>query len=76
MSAFDEYAAERRRIEALLREGYCITGIREDLDGARVSFATGGARVEKRAAELLLLTADARKLVTTLAREGLKPAAG
>ncbi|MBW4082140.1 hypothetical protein [Paenibacillus sp. S150] len=73
MSAYAEFDKERQEIDALLRQGFTITAIQEDLDGARVSF-TGGEQ-GKSPVELLLLTADARKYVTTLIFAGTKPAA-
>ncbi|ETT64402.1 hypothetical protein C173_21391 [Paenibacillus sp. FSL R7-277] len=64
MSAFAEFDRERQEIDNLTGLGYTVAGIYEDLDGARVTFIrrepAGGP------VELLLLTADARKHVTTL----------
>ncbi|MEK3880547.1 MULTISPECIES: hypothetical protein [unclassified Paenibacillus] len=64
MSAFAEFDRERQEIDNLVGLGYNVAGIYEDLDGARVTFIrrepAGGP------VELLLLTADARKHVTTL----------
>jgi hypothetical protein len=73
MSAFDEFEQERLAIDGLLQQGYRVTGITEDLDGAKVTFAPGSP--EQSPVELLLLTADARKHVTTLIFAGSKPAA-
>jgi len=73
MSAFEEFDKERQEIDSLMQQGYSVAGIVEDLDGARVTFIRrepGGAPVE-----LLLLTADARKHVTTLIFSGSTPAA-
>jgi hypothetical protein len=73
MSAYEEFDKERQEIDSLMQQGYTVAGIFEDLDGARVKFISsepGGAPVE-----LLLLTADARKHVTTLIFGGSKPAA-
>lgn len=64
MSAFVEFAREQQQIDDLLFKGYMITSIHEDLDGAHVKFIR--AEPAKSAVELLLLTADARKYVTTL----------
>lgn len=64
MSAFAEFAKEQQEVDGLLFKGYTIAGILEDLDGARIKFVR--AEPAKSAVELLLLTADARKYVTTL----------
>ncbi|WP_019914881.1 hypothetical protein [Paenibacillus sp. HW567] len=64
MSAFAEFDKERQEIDALLRQDYTITGIREGLDGAKVKFISSASGRDP--VELLLLTADARKHVTTL----------
>jgi len=64
MSAFTEYAKEQQEIDGLLFKGYTIASIQEDLDGARIKFVRG--EPAKSSVELLLLTADARKYVTTL----------
>ncbi|SEU12212.1 hypothetical protein [Paenibacillus sp. NFR01] len=61
MTAFDDFAKERAGIDALLDQGFTVAGMAEDLDGAAVTF-TGGTGVT---VELRLLTADARKYVTT-----------
>lgn len=73
MSAFDEFDQERQAIDELLQQGYRVTRIAEDLDGAKVTFSPGGPG--RSPVELLLLTADARKHVTTLVFTGSKPAA-
>ncbi|CQR58777.1 hypothetical protein [Paenibacillus riograndensis] len=74
MSAYAEFDKERKEIDALLRQGYVVTGIHEDLNGARVKFANSKPGVSP--AELLLLTADSRKYVTTLVfAAGVRPAA-
>ncbi|WP_339267711.1 hypothetical protein [Paenibacillus sp. FSL R5-0470] len=64
MSAFAEYAKEQQEIDGLLFKGYTIASIQEGLDGARIKFVRG--EPAKSSVELLLLTADARKYVTTL----------
>ncbi|NGM82171.1 hypothetical protein G5B47_07070 [Paenibacillus sp. 7124] len=70
MSAYDEFAKEKQEIDALLDQGYTVTGMLETLDGAKVKFDGG----EPGSVELLLLTADARKYVTTLVFAGLQKA--
>lgn len=64
MSAFDEFDQERQEIDGLLQQGYSILSIIEDLDGARVKFVHGNPN--KVPVWLQLLTADARKYVTTV----------
>ncbi|UQZ33966.1 hypothetical protein C2I18_10770 [Paenibacillus sp. PK3_47] len=73
MSAFDEFDLERQEIDSLVREGYSIVGIEEDLDGAKVRFTSPDP--DKNDVELLLLTADARKHVTTVLVAGNRPQA-
>lgn len=68
MSAFDEFDRERQEIDGLLQQGYSIVSIEEELDGAIVKFVHGGPG--KVPVELLLLTADARKHVTTAVLTG------
>lgn len=63
MSAADEYFKEKEQIDDLLGRGFTIAGIREDLDGADVTFKRIGTDVEYEG--LRLLTADARKYVST-----------
>ena len=67
MSAFAEFDKEQRAIDGLLFKGYTVASITEDLDGARIKFVRG--EPAKSEVELLLLTADARKYVTTLVVE-------
>ncbi|WP_151733621.1 hypothetical protein [Paenibacillus tengchongensis] len=64
MSAFTEFDQERREINELLEQGYRIVNIEEDLDGARVKFMRSGPVAAVQV--LQLLTADARKHVTTV----------
>jgi len=64
MSAYAEFAKEQQEIDELLFKGYSVSGIRENLDGAVVKFVRG--EPAPGAVELNLLTADARKYVTTL----------
>jgi len=71
MSAYEQFAKEQQGIDELLFQGYAITGIEENLDGARVQFA--GSEPSQGKLELLLLTADARKYVTTLLLAARKP---
>ncbi|WP_223067567.1 hypothetical protein [Paenibacillus caui] len=68
MSAFEEFDKERREIDELLFKGYHVAAIREDLDGAKVTFVMG--KPDKGQVTLLLLTADARKYIVTRYMEG------
>ncbi|AHV99492.1 hypothetical protein [Paenibacillus sabinae] len=72
MSAYDDYAKEKQDIDALLDQGYTVTGMLETLDGAKVKF--DGGEPGSGSVELMLLTADARKYVTTLVFAGLQKA--
>ncbi|QYR21881.1 hypothetical protein KZ483_02240 [Paenibacillus sp. sptzw28] len=64
MSAFREFWNEKQEIDALLSEGYSVASVKEDLDGTKVRFVRDESSPEH--AELLLLTADARKYVVSL----------
>ncbi|CAM4438007.1 hypothetical protein [Paenibacillus typhae] len=73
MSAFAEFDKERQAVDKLLQQGYGIVNIKEDLDGAEVTFIRSGSDGDP--VKLLLLTADARKHVTTAVFAGIRPAA-
>ena len=64
MAAYEEFVREQQAIDELLFKGYTIVGIQEDLDGANVKFVM--AEPAKGTVNMQLLTADARKYVTTL----------
>jgi hypothetical protein len=64
MSAYAEFAKEQQEVDELLFKGYSVVGISENLDGATVKFVRG--EPAPGTVELNLLTADARKYVTTL----------
>lgn len=72
MSAFEDFDKERQAVDELLQQGYRVVNITEDLDGARVTFTHSGQLPSP--VELVLLTADARKHVTTAVFAGRKPA--
>ncbi len=62
MSTYNEFAAERDKIDFLTGKGYVIRKVTETLDGANVVF-------EKRDCEnemLFIRTADARKYFTSI----------
>ncbi|KUP21636.1 hypothetical protein [Paenibacillus sp. DMB5] len=73
MSAFAEFERERQAVDKLLMQGYGIVNIKEDLDGAEVTFVRSGSDGDP--VKLLLLTADARKHVATAVFAGKKAAA-
>lgn len=69
MSSYQEFLAERDKIDFLLQTGYVIKAVRESLDGAIVEFeqyplqqATGNNKTET----LRISTADARKYFVSL----------
>ncbi|WP_410512736.1 hypothetical protein PaeBR_22740 [Paenibacillus sp. BR2-3] len=70
MSAYAEFAKEQQEINDLLFKGYAVASIVENLDGAAVKFVRG--EPAPGSVKLNLLTADARKYVTTLVFAGQK----
>lgn len=64
MSAYDEFLEEKQKIDSLLGEGLSIVGIQEHLEGSDVQFKQKGS--DSPQVELRLLTADARKYVSSL----------
>lgn len=60
MSDHEDYQRERKQIDALISEGYTITNILEDLDGAQVKF-TGADKGSHK--DIHVLTAEGRKYV-------------
>ncbi|WP_372663600.1 hypothetical protein [Cohnella sp.] len=65
MSAYEEYYAEKQAVDAYLIAGFTIVGINEVLDGMEIRFKKQPPD-DPDEAELLLLTADARKYVSYL----------
>jgi hypothetical protein len=63
MSSYEEFLAERDKIDFLMEKGYFIKNIQETLDGAVVDFEKRG---EKGTTTLHIMTADARKYFTSL----------
>ncbi|EXX85008.1 hypothetical protein BG53_09710 [Paenibacillus darwinianus] len=61
MSAWQAYVEEKTKIDGLIAEGYFILGVTEGLDGDAVRFVRISGDYVGEMAELLLLTADARK---------------
>lgn len=65
MSAYEEVDKEKQEVDACLIAGFTIVGISEVLDGMEVRFKKQSLD-DPDEAELLLLTADARKYVSNL----------
>ncbi|MED2975089.1 hypothetical protein P4361_23045 [Fictibacillus sp. B-59209] len=65
MSASQEYFEEKEKIDFLLYQGYQITRVSENLDGAAVEFERAGTTNQEREV-LLIQTADARKYFSTI----------
>ncbi|MEW4371398.1 hypothetical protein [Paenibacillus kandeliae] len=64
MSAFAEFEKEKMQIDEIMAQGYMVLAIRENLDGALIVFARSNNSKDQ--TQLQLLTADARKYVTSL----------
>jgi hypothetical protein len=64
MSAYEEYTKEKRQVDTLLQDGYLIAAINEVLEGMEILFKKQPPESDE--AQLLLLTADARKYVSNL----------
>lgn len=62
MSAYEQFAEEKNKIDAYIKQQYRITGVRETLSGDWLEFLHPGG--DK--AALLVLTADARKYFTNV----------
>jgi hypothetical protein len=60
LSDYQQYLAEREKIDFLIQKGYCIKGVLENLSGAYLQFEKGGNE-EKETETLHILTAEARK---------------
>ncbi|HZG72236.1 MAG TPA: hypothetical protein VEY51_11945 [Chondromyces sp.] len=68
MSSYKEYLEEKKKIDELIKKGYQITGVRENLSGAFVEFTRADNDVNDTAqkVELHILTADARKYFSNI----------
>ncbi len=68
MSAYQEFAEEKERIDLLIHLGYAITGVHENLSGAFVDFEhkEHPADHPEKKKQLHILTADARKYFCTV----------
>lgn len=67
MSASHEYQQEKEAIDAYIAKGFTVASVHESLDGALVTFRSSEGANES----LPLLTADARKYLSTLIFIGL-----
>ena len=67
MSSYNEFVAEREKIDFLIEQDYFIKGVTENLSGAFLEFAYGGTDAEKSKKETLhVLNADTRKYFSTI----------
>jgi hypothetical protein len=62
MSEYQEFLAEREKIDFLTEKGFTIKGVNENLSGAFVEFTKGDSEGET----LHIKTADARKYFSNL----------
>ncbi|MDN4619281.1 hypothetical protein QCD85_14325 [Paenibacillus sp. PsM32] len=63
MSAFADFEKEKLAIDQFLDSGYVVVAIQENLEGALVKFSKD--RSSTKHDDLHLITADARKYLTT-----------
>lgn len=63
MSAFADFEKEKLRIDQFLDNGYIVIAIQESLEGALIKFTKDRSTSEHD--DLHLITADARKYLTT-----------
>ena len=67
MSSYNEFVAEREKIDFLLEQGYFIRGVTENLSGAFLEFEYAGTDAAKSKKETLhVLNADTRKYFSTI----------
>lgn len=62
MSEYEEFAKERETIDAFLKKGYIVKGLKDNLDGAIVVFEKEKETPEK----LHVFMADTRKYISNL----------
>lgn len=62
MSEYEEFAKERETIDVLLKKGYVIKGLKDNLDGAMVVFEKEKETPEK----LHVFMAETRKYISNL----------
>ncbi|ELK46550.1 hypothetical protein [Halobacillus sp. BAB-2008] len=67
MSSYQEFEAEREKIDFLLEQGYIIKGVTENLDGAFLEFDYQGNDSTRSETERLhILHPDSRKYFSTI----------
>lgn len=64
MREHEEFMKEKEKIDALIEQGYSITAVEENLEGAFVQFSSGTDHTH-----LHLETADARKYFSFLLKK-------
>lgn len=69
MSAYEQYAEEKRKIDAYLKQQYVITGVREGLSGDWLELKHPGGDQ----ATMLVETADARKYFANMLLKQARP---
>lgn len=62
MSAYEQFAEEKNKLDDFIKQQYSIIGVREDLSGTWLTLQHPGGDQ----AVLLLLTADARKYASNV----------
>ncbi|MBM7701624.1 hypothetical protein [Metabacillus iocasae] len=65
MSSYQEFIAERDKIDYLIQQGYKIKAVTENLSGAFVQFEKSQGH-EKDECVMHILTADARKYFSSI----------
>ncbi|WP_252313057.1 hypothetical protein [Sinobaca sp. H24] len=65
-----EFMLEKEKIDALIEDGYAITAVQENLEGAFVQFSNG-----EKQAHLHIESADARKYFSFLLKKQKEEAA-
>ncbi|WP_203364302.1 hypothetical protein [Bacillus sp. REN10] len=68
MSSYQEFQAEKQKIDQLYEKGYVITHVHENLSGAFITFERpkGKGNHQSRKIKLHILTADGRKYFSNL----------
>lgn len=67
MSSYNEFVAEREKIDFLIEQDYVIKGVTENLSGAYVEFEYRGNDSSKNKTEVLhFLHADTRKYFSNI----------
>ncbi|WP_141430658.1 hypothetical protein [Bacillus sp. 03113] len=66
MSDYQEYLAEKEKIDTFVNLGYQLTSVTENLSGAFLEFELKNEMNESKWEQLHIKTADARKYFSTL----------